>query len=313
MAPLLVIGGHFAVAFCTDLWMLFICYGFMTGKRQCGTLREFLIDKKNVCFLLGVGLGCYNNIGTSTIYPWFNKKRSLALSMVMCGIPLGAFVWPPLVTWLMHLYAWKGALIVCSGLHIHAYIAILLLRLPVLKQPDVIVKSLNIEDEKPKNLDSEISFTKEIEREMLKIEHDIRIQSQQESEKQQRTVWSWCELFFDPAFILFFAAVFFGNSGHIVPYMYSTVRGVLLGHTDTDSALLSSIIGACGGVGRIAAGFTGNRIGFRRRSIGCAIALCINGMASMCSAISDSFWYLALYSSFWGFASGRSSTLLPNN
>ena len=46
----------------------------------------------------------------------FEKRRSLAMGMAVTGIAAGSVVFPPVIRYLDHLYAWKGAILVTAGL-----------------------------------------------------------------------------------------------------------------------------------------------------------------------------------------------------
>jgi MFS family permease len=94
------------------------------------------------------------------------------------------------------------------------------------------------------------------------------------------------------------------NFGHTVPFSYMTARGILLGYSDTHSAILASLVGVGSGVGRLAAGFGGSRASVKLRVLACGTGVFLAGLASMLSYCSNSFWFLGLYCGIWGFLAG---------
>lgn len=59
----------------------------------------------------------------STIIPlsmlitnWFNKKRGLAMSVVMAGIGVGGFLFSPIITLLLEAFGWRATYIIMGGI-----------------------------------------------------------------------------------------------------------------------------------------------------------------------------------------------------
>ncbi|XP_034937463.1 monocarboxylate transporter 9-like [Chelonus insularis] len=65
--------------------------------------------------LAGVGLGlCYVTAVVSVAY-WFDKKRSLAVSLGACGTGIGTFVYAPMTTFFISEYGWRGTCLLLAG------------------------------------------------------------------------------------------------------------------------------------------------------------------------------------------------------
>jgi predicted MFS family arabinose efflux permease len=46
---------------------------------------------------------------------YFDKKRTLAMGIAVCGSGLGTFILPPINRMLMNEYGWKGAFLILGG------------------------------------------------------------------------------------------------------------------------------------------------------------------------------------------------------
>uniref|UniRef100_A0A6A7FZE8 Monocarboxylate transporter 14 n=1 Tax=Hirondellea gigas TaxID=1518452 RepID=A0A6A7FZE8_9CRUS len=64
----------------------------------------------------GLGFGMIYLPAIVCVSVYFEKKRSFAIGIAVCGSGLGTFVYSPMVEFLINTYNWKGALIVISGL-----------------------------------------------------------------------------------------------------------------------------------------------------------------------------------------------------
>lgn len=73
--------------------------------------------------LLLIFYGVFAGTGFSLIYlpaiisvnQYFSQKRATATGIAVCGSGLGAFVFAPLVQYLLQYYAWRGALLILAG------------------------------------------------------------------------------------------------------------------------------------------------------------------------------------------------------
>ncbi|XP_022914399.2 monocarboxylate transporter 5 [Onthophagus taurus] len=73
-----------------------------------------------LCITIGLGTG----LGFGLIYlpaivsvtMYFDKKRSLATGIAVCGSGLGTFVFAPLINILLEEYGWRGAMVILGGI-----------------------------------------------------------------------------------------------------------------------------------------------------------------------------------------------------
>nr|XP_054931773.1 monocarboxylate transporter 13-like [Dermacentor andersoni] len=67
-------------------------------------------------FITGTGFGFTLLPAIVCVTSYFDRRRSLATGITVCGSGVGTFVMAPLVQALVRVYGWKGTLIICSGL-----------------------------------------------------------------------------------------------------------------------------------------------------------------------------------------------------
>ena len=82
--------GLFTSSFVLSVYSLFFTFGIFFG------IADGLVYTPAV-----VGVGFY-----------FEKRRALATGIVLCGSGAGAFVFPPLIYWLIETYAIRGTFLI---------------------------------------------------------------------------------------------------------------------------------------------------------------------------------------------------------
>ncbi|XP_077512641.1 monocarboxylate transporter 13-like [Amblyomma americanum] len=85
-------------------------------------------------FITGTGFGFTLLPAIVCVTSYFDRRRSLATGITVCGSGVGTFLMAPLVQALVRFYGWKGTLIICSGLSLQGVVAGALMR-PVAGQP----------------------------------------------------------------------------------------------------------------------------------------------------------------------------------
>ena len=58
---------------------------------------------------IGIGVGCAYVPTLGAVQRWFVKRRGLASGLAVSGIGVGTLVMPPLASWLIANFAWRGA------------------------------------------------------------------------------------------------------------------------------------------------------------------------------------------------------------
>lgn len=85
-----------------------------------GFVISAFVDSINVMYLTfgilaGLGLGlCYVTAVVSIAF-WFEKKRTLAVSLGACGTGIGTFIYAPMTQYLIKEYGWRGTTILLAG------------------------------------------------------------------------------------------------------------------------------------------------------------------------------------------------------
>jgi MFS family permease len=89
---------------------------------------------------LGFGLIYLPAIVSVTCY--FEKKRSLATGIAVCGSGLGTFVFAPLTGYLIDEYGWRGAMLIIAGLVLNCAILGALFRpVPIVKESKTVSRT----------------------------------------------------------------------------------------------------------------------------------------------------------------------------
>lgn len=74
-----------------------------------------LIIKNCFCFT-GLGFGLIYLPAIVSVTCYFEKYRSLATGIAVCGSGLGTFAFSPIITFLVKYYGWKGSMLIIGGL-----------------------------------------------------------------------------------------------------------------------------------------------------------------------------------------------------
>nr|XP_026693269.1 monocarboxylate transporter 3 isoform X1 [Ciona intestinalis] len=88
----------FTASFPGPYWKLILCYGAIPG----------------VCF------GVQMIVVFAAVNDYFERKQHLALQLVFLGASAGSFIANPFCEILIQSYAWRGALMIISGIFLHA-------------------------------------------------------------------------------------------------------------------------------------------------------------------------------------------------
>ncbi|KAK5646514.1 hypothetical protein RI129_004978 [Pyrocoelia pectoralis] len=86
----------------------------------CMIISSFAQNVTTLYFTIGIGTG----LGFGLIYlpaivsvtTYFEKKRSLATGIAVCGSGLGTFIFAPVINLLLQEYGWRGAMLIISAL-----------------------------------------------------------------------------------------------------------------------------------------------------------------------------------------------------
>jgi MFS family permease len=98
-------------------------------------------------YMLYVTIGCIVGLGFGLIYVpaivsvgyYFEKKRSIAMGIAVCGSGLGTFLFPPINRALMNSFGWRATFLIHAGFTLNCCVCAALLR-PLPIEPSEILK-----------------------------------------------------------------------------------------------------------------------------------------------------------------------------
>ncbi|XP_061191800.1 monocarboxylate transporter 12-like [Saccostrea echinata] len=98
-----------------------------------GVLASAFVDSIGlICFTLGFVAGFGLSIGYITsavlVAYYFEKKRSLASGLSVCGSGIGTFVFAPLLEFLIEEYGWRGTFVILSAITLNLVVCGALMR-----------------------------------------------------------------------------------------------------------------------------------------------------------------------------------------
>lgn len=108
LGSLICTTGFVISAYVKSIWMLYITFGIIGGIGFC------------LCYVTAV----------VSIAFWFEKRRTLALSIAASGTGFGTVIYSPLITYLTKEYGWRGSMLIMAGLCANLIISGLLMKDP---------------------------------------------------------------------------------------------------------------------------------------------------------------------------------------
>ncbi|XP_023246742.1 uncharacterized protein LOC106643525 [Copidosoma floridanum] len=103
---ILATSGFVVSYFATSLEMLILTFGVLAGFGL------------SLCFVAAVVIVAY----------YFEKRRSFATGLSVCGSGIGTFIFPPLIQRLLEEYGWRGTTLILSGLFLNLAVCGALMR-----------------------------------------------------------------------------------------------------------------------------------------------------------------------------------------
>lgn len=98
--------GFLLSAMCDSMEMLFVTFGVIAG--------------------VGLSL-CYVAAVVSVAY-YFDKRRSFATGISVCGSGIGTFIFPPIIQYLISEYGWRGCTVLLAGIFLNMCVCGALMR-----------------------------------------------------------------------------------------------------------------------------------------------------------------------------------------
>ncbi|XP_033758335.1 monocarboxylate transporter 12-like [Pecten maximus] len=92
---------------------------FGENKAMTQLLNSILIG---TLFAFGIGFGMMYLPAIVIVCSHFEKRKSLATGIVVCGTGVGVFVFAPLSEFLLETYSWRGTMWIIAALNLHGVI-----------------------------------------------------------------------------------------------------------------------------------------------------------------------------------------------
>jgi len=225
--------------------------------------------------LMGAGLSGAVGPMMATVARWFVKRRGMMTGITVSGLGMGTLITPPVANWLISSYGWRMSYLIVG---ITILLAVTLVAQLVKRDPSQIGQLPYGSSEVKMNALSlapdGFSFRRAI---------------------KTRQLWLLC-----------IASLFFGFSlqimaVHIVPY--ATDQGI----SAASAAILLSLIGGVGTLGRIILGAGGDRIGNKLAYI---VSFGLVSVALFWLLASRELWMLCLFAVVFGFGYGGIATVV---
>lgn len=193
---------------------------------------------------------------------WFDRRRGLALGVMLAGVGLGNMVWPVLTQWAINTWGWRGAYLLIAGVILVVGVGIVALF--VRESP----QSMGLTPDGLPASTPQGSATKPM--------------YGMERREAMRTPAFWLMLI---AFLLIGASVS-SVQGHMIPILKS--RGI----DATTAATVLSVLGGALVVGRVAAGWLMDRFFAPRVAIAFLIGPIV-AIAMLAAGVSGTWAFLA--------------------
>jgi MFS family permease len=248
--------------------------GFLVGLgmvlcSQVNALWQFYFFN----LLLGVGMGVSFAPPMAITSKWFVKRRGLALGIVALGIGIGTVVMPPVITYFISAYGWRSAFLIVGFI---TWIIIISATFMLRSSPVKNEVSSNNENRKGENLNEGWDVLEAA---------------------KTRSFW-----------LVLLSYAFWNLCLQMIMYHIALYAEKGIGTSAMVAAVVVSSIGASSIFGRIAVGFTSDRIGTKRVWL---FSLVLQAVAMFWLTETKNVWMLYVFASLFGFAYGGVVPLIP--
>jgi len=264
-------GGFLASSFTTDIYLLYVTYGVLTG----------------------IGNGLMYVTSMVTVQHYFEKKRAMATGIAVSGSGMGTLVFGFLVEFLISNFGWRNALRIEAGIMLLGVICGAVFR--------------PLENKKPKKKRSRTldHVCSDSEAPPPYTEIDVI-----EGPTTKCCGFIDFAMFKKPVFLLFCMTMFLFCFGYHVPYTYTPDRATALGVPRNKAAFLVSIIGISNVAGRLLFGWLGDINVNCRFWLGGTMCL-LGGASSCCVHWCNTYDTMVVYCVLFGVFSGCWVSLFP--
>ena len=191
---------------------------------------------------------------------YFDKRKGMAMSLGTIGAGLGAAVFGPSITFMMHNFGYMGCMLILAAVEFHCCIAGSLLRPFVERSSPVVEMEIQV-------VASKSDINKVDDNKLANAKQDEKNKTHRHS-----AITSYIKLFSSATRIFYFASITSLPMAFGVVIYFMPDAAMLSGYTDTEGAWLLSVFGICDVIGRLFWGFMFDlKVLRRRRSISFAL------------------------------------------
>ncbi|XP_072018799.1 monocarboxylate transporter 12-like [Amphiura filiformis] len=250
--------------------------------------------------LLGVGCGLIYAPAIMATGIYFRERFTLANAMASAGVCTGTMALPPLFTYLISIYGWRGALIVISAINMHLFVASCLFR-PLKVKPMTKNK-----DTPAASNDLELQHVELDETDNQQLRSRTRTIQVCSSVSKATGIPELCHTPHYP--ITVFVAFTIGATMYCT-LVYITPRVLQYGYTKRDGALLLSLFGIGSLAGRFIHGILID-LKYASTHTVCFISLALDAISLLLSPLTNKLPLLGLFSVVYGISVGVVSPLI---
>ena len=233
--------------------------------------------------LAGTGIGLAYVPCISVVGMYFDKKRTVAIGIVVSGLGVGTCIAPPTINGLVNHYGWRGCLLLLGGLCSHLVVCGALFR-PLTKRKH---KQIETSHNKAKYTDIDSHYQKEWKT-LTKL------------------------IFSNTSYLLLCLNNVLFTFGLAVVYVHLAAYAMTTGISVTQGAMLFSTVGITNTIGRVMYGVIAYTTSVDHVLL-YGIAMVTTGITTMICPIMYSYVGLLCSSGVFGLLSAGFGTLLPQN
>lgn len=230
--------------------------------------------------ITGFGFGLMYIPSVVAVANHFTKWRSLAVGICLCGAGMGTFILAPLESYLTELYGRQTTFMVLASF------CLLCLLFAIVMRP--------------------VKFVSIVEQNAISTENIATTEESTSWIEKIVTLTMERDLYRSSEFNLFLLVVFadvFATFGLFIPYHHLCPVAVQAGLTKTQAAFIISVIGISSTIGRLAAGWLGDRQWLHPATI-CAISLNLLTPIILIFCVASSYIAFIVLGGFFGFLTG---------
>ncbi|XP_069501633.1 monocarboxylate transporter 13 isoform X2 [Ambystoma mexicanum] len=236
--------GMFLAAFATRLMHLYLSIGLLSGMGWALVFTP-----------------CIGSVGR-----YFKKKRTMATGLAFTGVGISSFAFSPLFQYLVDAYAWRGALIIVSGITLNLVVCGALLR-------------------------------------PLTLKEDLGQPGEENDGCRQCSTLFGLPLLSHWPFMRYVTAITLINTGYFIPYVHLVAHARVQGFNEYEAAFLMSAAAIIDICGRLISGWLADRGTFQLQHL-LTFWTALTGFSLIVIPLGQNYYTLMAISLIYGLGAG---------